>query len=299
LREATLRHQYDNQAAIIVCILRELILIQNDYTSAANFVGNVRFPENAHDNIKARWSYYQGRIKAIQMNYTEAAHFFATALRKAPQDSAIGFKQEVNKWVVTVRLLQGEVPERAIFYTSYLRATLAPYFSIARVVRLGNVAGFDESLAKYREKFVLDGTLTLIVRLRQNVIRAAIRQISTAYSRVALSDVAQKLLLTSESETEYLVAKAIKGKVIEGEIISTDKAKFLQCKESEDVYRTSQPQDAFDTRIHECLELHERAIKALLYPDNTKKVEVETIEEQREREQLALEMAQEEEEDDF
>ena len=59
----------------------------------------------------------------------------------------------------------------------------------------GNVAGFDESLAKYREKFVADGTLTLIVRLRQNVIRAAIRQISTAYSRVTLSDVAQKLLV--------------------------------------------------------------------------------------------------------
>jgi 26S proteasome regulatory subunit N3 len=66
------------------------------------------------------------------MNYTEAANLFSTALRKAPQDSAIGFKQEVNKWVVAVRLLQGEVPERSIFYTSYLRVTLAPYFAITK-----------------------------------------------------------------------------------------------------------------------------------------------------------------------
>ena len=66
------------------------------------------------------------------MQYPEAAHFFAMALRKAPQDSAIGFKQEVNKWVVAVRLLQGEVPERSIFYTPSLRKTLAPYFLITR-----------------------------------------------------------------------------------------------------------------------------------------------------------------------
>jgi hypothetical protein len=41
------------------------------------------------------------------------------------------------------------------------------------------------------------------------------------------------------------------------------------------------------------------AVRALRYPDTTKKTEVETIEEQREREQLALEMAQEEEEDEY
>ena len=62
LREGILRRQYDNQAWLIVCILRRLLL-SNDYQSAADFVAYVKFPEAAHDNIKARWNYYQGRIK--------------------------------------------------------------------------------------------------------------------------------------------------------------------------------------------------------------------------------------------
>ena len=43
--------------------------------------------------------------------------------------------------------------------------------------------------------FVADTNYTLIMRLRQNVIRAGLRNISLAYSKIALSDVAKKLAL--------------------------------------------------------------------------------------------------------
>ena len=45
---------------------------------------------------------------------------------------------------------------------------------------------------------------------------------------------------------------------------------------------------AFDARICECLELHTLAVKSLRYPDTKAKMKVETIEEQREREQLVI-----------
>lgn len=50
------------------------------------------------------------------------------------------------------------------------------------------------------------------------------------------------LKLPTEAEAEYMVAKAIKDEVIGGEIV-TDLArtKYLQCKETEDVYRTNEP----------------------------------------------------------
>ena len=78
----------------------------------------------------SRYLYYMGRIRALQLQYTEAANFFQLSLRKAPQDSAIGFKQNVNKWVVVISLLRGEIPERGIFRMSIHRATLAPYLQL-------------------------------------------------------------------------------------------------------------------------------------------------------------------------
>lgn len=41
--------------------------------------------------------------------------------------------------------------------------------------------------------FATDGNHTLVTRLRQNVIRAGLRNISLAYSKISLADVAAKL----------------------------------------------------------------------------------------------------------
>ena len=58
--------------------------------------------------------------------------------------------------------------------------------------------------------FVEDKVSNLIVRLRHNVIRAGLRRISLAYSRISLADVASKLGLPSVEDTESIVAKAIR-----------------------------------------------------------------------------------------
>lgn len=58
--------------------------------------------------------------------------------------------------------------------------------------------------------FAEDRTSNLIVRLRHNVIRAGLRRISLAYSRISLADVASKLGLANVEDTECIVAKAIR-----------------------------------------------------------------------------------------
>lgn len=75
-------------------------------------------------------------------------------------------------------------------------------------VRLGDLLLFNKVLNKHAvHVFGPDETLTLIVRLRQNVIKTALRQISTAYSCISIKDICKKLLLNSDQEAEYLVAK--------------------------------------------------------------------------------------------
>jgi hypothetical protein len=39
---------------------------------------------------------FLGRIRAIQLEYTKAHQHLLTAIRKAPQQTAIGFRQNVN-----------------------------------------------------------------------------------------------------------------------------------------------------------------------------------------------------------
>ena len=58
--------------------------------------------------------------------------------------------------------------------------------------------------------FRADAVHHLIVRLRHNVIRAGLRRMSLAYSRISLADVAAKLGLASVQDTESIVAKAIR-----------------------------------------------------------------------------------------
>ena len=56
--------------------------------------------------------------------------------------SALGFRVTVTKWLSLVRLLLGEVPEHTEFTAPGLAEPLAAYFSIAQVVRAGDLTAF-------------------------------------------------------------------------------------------------------------------------------------------------------------
>ena len=83
---------------------------------------------------------------------------------------------------------------------------------------VGNLGKFTDTLSKYGEKFRADHTYTLIIRLRHNVIKTGIRMINMSYSKISLSDIAQKLQLDSPEDAEYIVAKAIRDNVIDATI---------------------------------------------------------------------------------
>lgn len=178
----------------------------------------------------------EGRLKAIQLTYSEAHRHLLQAMRKAPQHSAVGFKQTVQKLAVTVELLLGDIPDRAIFRQPAMKKALQPYLLLTQgtwycrvcgigqlegrsdvvviattccvtAVRNGDLARFNEVLVQCADKFQADGTYTLIVRLHHNVIKTAIRKISLSYSRISLEDVTAKLQLDSPEDAECILAK--------------------------------------------------------------------------------------------
>ncbi|KAH7945089.1 hypothetical protein HPB49_006474 [Dermacentor silvarum] len=174
---------------------------------ASKLVSKSAFPEAASNNEWARYLYYLGRIRAIQLDYSEARRHLLQAIRKAPQHAALGFKQTVHKLAITVDLLLGDIPDRSIFRQAPLRRTLAPYFQLTQAVRAGNLGRFGEVLEHFGAKFQADHTFTLIIRLRHNVIKTGVRMINLSYLRISLADVAHKLQLDSPEDAEFIVAK--------------------------------------------------------------------------------------------
>ncbi|KXS19386.1 hypothetical protein M427DRAFT_52825 [Gonapodya prolifera JEL478] len=276
-RTATLRRDDDCQATLVNLLLRNF-LHYNLYDQAEKLVSKTTFPETASNNQIARYMYYLGRVRAINLDYTSAKSHLQQAIRKGPTGpSTAGFLQAASKLLVCVQLLMGEIPERSAFGGDLLRRSLAPYLQVAQAVRIGDLGKFNETLQKYGKVFKADRTFTLILRVRHNVIKTGIRMISLSYSRISLKDICLKLQLDSEEDAEYIVAKAIRDGVIDA-TLDHEKG-FMKSRESVDLYSTNEPQSAFDNRIAFCLALHNEAVKAMRFPGDTYRKELGKLEE--------------------
>ena len=133
LRTATLRYDTDTQGTLLTLLLRNFIHYKL-YDQADKLVSRTTFPESSGNNLVARYFYYLGRIRAIQLDYSAAHKHLLTAIRKAPQQNkaAAGFLQTVHKFFVVVELLMGDIPERSYFRQPMLEKVLAPYAQIVQ-----------------------------------------------------------------------------------------------------------------------------------------------------------------------
>ena len=71
-------------------------LNKNMIDVADKLISKSTFPLSVGNNQLARYFYYLGRIKAIQLDYSSSNQYLLNAIRKAPQTPfAIGFHQSV------------------------------------------------------------------------------------------------------------------------------------------------------------------------------------------------------------
>eukprot|EP01094_Clydonella_sp_ATCC50884_P010834 TRINITY_DN20649_c0_g1_i1.p2 TRINITY_DN20649_c0_g1~~TRINITY_DN20649_c0_g1_i1.p2 ORF type:complete len:500 (-),score=193.38 TRINITY_DN20649_c0_g1_i1:135-1634(-) len=297
-RTASLRHDIETQATLLNALLRNY-LTYNLYDQAEKLVNKTAFPvDRASSNQHARFLYYTGRIEAIKLDYTRSYESLTQALRKAPQHSAEGFRVTVSKLSCIVQLLLGDIPDRSLFSQADFAVALKPYYELTEAVRVGDLAAFHQVLKKREHVFRLDKTLSLIQRLRRNVIKTGLRKINEAYSRISLADVCEKLHFDNIEDAEFIVAKAIRDGVIDASIDHDQQ--ILISNEVVDIYSTNEPQDIFHQRIKFCLNLHNEAVMAMRFPEDTSKQDEEERKERlKQEEELAQELAEEDDEDEM
>lgn len=276
-RTACLRHNEIGQATLLNLILRNLIHFKL-YDQASKLIFKVTFPTTASNNQYVRYLNYLGKIQAVQLEYSDSYANLSRSLRKAPQNTALGFRVSATKLIIIVQLLMGEVPERSLFATKEMVKALEPYLQLTQAVRIGDLDAFSATETELHDTFLKDDTANLIQRLRQNVIKTALRRINISYSRISFNDIAAKLKMDSSEDAEFACAKAIRDGVLDASL-NHDEG-YMECNVVVNVYNTQEPQQAFHKRIKFCLDVRNEAVKAMRYPDETvKKVTEEPKEE--------------------
>ena len=281
-RTAILRHDEIGQETLLNLLLHNYLHFSL-YDHADKLRSKTQLTSNQHRNVHqfCRYLFYIGKIRAIQLDYTESKEKLQQALRKVPS-GAKGFRITLHKWLCMVHLLLGEIPERTHFTTPGMRRALKPYFSLTQAIRKGDLKTFQQVAQRHWDQFMEDKTHNLIVRLQHNVIRTGLRNISKAYSRVSLEDVSKMLGLSGGiEEVECIVAKAVRDGAIEAKIDHANK--WMTTNEASDIYSTFEPQQAFHSRIMFCLNLHNEAVKAMRYKPKEQKDKDSAEEARKER----------------
>ncbi|RHZ02252.1 hypothetical protein DYB26_005673, partial [Aphanomyces astaci] len=128
-RTACLRSDEIGQSTLLNLLLRNY-LHENLYDQAFKLVSKTTFPEAVSNNQFVRYLYYVGKIHAVQLDYTDSYTKLMQSIRKAPQNTAVGFRRTVHKLAIIVQLLMGEVPERSIFNQDEFQVALEPYLKL-------------------------------------------------------------------------------------------------------------------------------------------------------------------------
>lgn len=285
-RTATLRHNFDGQITLLNLLLRNY-MSYNLYDMADKIAAKSELKESvATTNELARYYYYLGRIKSVQLNYQGAYYDLQQAIRKAPTQGANGFKATVTKLICIVQLLLGEIPERNLFYQRGLTNILRPYLELTSAVRRGDLVDFQKCVTTYTTVFQKDKNLSLILRMRNTVIMTGLLKINVSYSRIHFKDICEKLQLESIEDAEYIVSKAIKDGIIDATINHAEG--YIQSREIIDAYSTDEPQKQFNKRIQQFLEIHNEAVKAMRYRPDPKKQEDEEEYKRKQKEENEL-----------
>jgi 26S proteasome regulatory subunit N3 len=301
-RTACLRHDSMGQATLLNLLLRNYLAF-NLYEQALKLVQKTNFPESRPNAQYARYLLYIGQIKAVQLEYSDSHSKLMQAIRKSPQSPnvALGFKLCATKLAIVVELLMGGVPDRTTFMQKEMKEQLRPYYAITQAVRSGDLNSFKDVVQQHEALFKKDKTLTLINRLRYNVIKTGLRSISLSYSRISLEDICTKLSggggksvgLETPQDAAGIVAKAIVDGVIDANIDYD--GGFVKSKQRHEIYSSCEPQKALHKRIAFCLQMRNDSVKAMAYPEEDGK-DKEDAEKRREREKR--EMANVDDDDD-
>ena len=122
--------------------------------------------------------------------------------------------------------------------------------------------------------------------MKHTVINFGLKKINISYSKISIADIQAKLGIESADETEQIVAKGIRDGVIDA-TLDHDNRCMLSLPMT-DTYASNDPQAILDRRIKFCMQLHDQAVKALVFPPKEDKRDFGDLDERSNKEEDLL-----------
>ena len=269
-RQAALRHDEIGQETILNLLLRLPAL--RAYDQAEKLRARAQLPASRSNQQQCRYLYHLGRIRAIQLEYSDAKELPHPGAPQGARDGA-RFRAGGFQWIVVVRLLLGDIPGKRDLVAggAATRDALVPYLELTQAVRLGDLEKFRAVTETRGAAFARDKTTNLIARLRRNVLWA--RRSSTPAWRTRPSpwttwrpssgsrpETTSNAWWPRRFATEAWTPSSI-----------TRRGACEAWRRLGGRYSTREPQAAFHARIAFCLDAHNEAVRALRYPPAVKK----------------------------
>jgi len=117
---------------MLLNLILRCYIIEEDYKGASEFIKNTLFPENKINNEFIKYLYYTSKVKAVELDYKEAHSRVVQALRKAPENSVLGFRLQAEKLAIVVEMLMGSIPVRSTFVEGPIASYLYPYYELTK-----------------------------------------------------------------------------------------------------------------------------------------------------------------------
>lgn len=260
-------------SAVIVEILNNY-LADNHFAQAYQFLSSSVFPpyDKVDQHVLRQFIYNKALIYAVYEEYTESLAELYTIVRLstavAENDT---FYLTIVRLFVLVSLLVGQIPEKTMLESAYIKKSLEPqYFAIITAVREGDVDKFSAvvSNAENIALFKTHGVYPFITRLPPTIVRAGLIKLTTIYTTIPVSKVGTLLNIPQE-DVHAVVNKAIFDGVISARVDEQDVLHTINPKEQ---YMTAGPKATLVKKINHVQSLYQQCQQGKKYlegKDNT------------------------------
>lgn len=165
--------------------------------------------------------YYGGMIYAALKNYERAVFFFENAVTTPSMAVSHIMLEAYKKFVLVSLILHGKIPTLPR-YTShvvnrYIRPLCQPYLEIASAYNSHNPSDLRSVVTRHNDIFVRDRNMGLVRQCITAVYKKNIQRLTKTFMTLSLTDMANRVQLTTPAEAERYVLHMIE----DGEIFAT------------------------------------------------------------------------------
>ena len=255
-------------STLYIFILRNL-LKQKNLDEVAQLLKNCEFPEHLNYSQLCKFLFYKGLFLAKTGQISQALNFISESLRKAPEEQqnkkagVKGFIRLAQKQQIVLLLFLNERPAPRLFLQD---TSLWRYRLITSYVSLGKNKEFQELLDKEKVSFEKDYTLSLLEKMRNVVLRNSLKKLSTAYTKISISDALGRIGISNEQKFELPAFLAKSREHIE-KFNYDPRNQIIDFARTREHYSDSMVRETLLKRIKHVHGLEEQVIRSLKYKE--------------------------------